>query len=57
MDERVIEHAVSLLQRFHNNAVVGEKFEIDACGSAESSRVDAESTKVTYDEPQRFASG
>ena len=55
--ERVIESGVSLLQCFRNSTVIGEEFEIDACGGAECSRVDADPAEVTYDESQRFSGG
>jgi len=57
VNERVIELGVSLFQRFRNNTVIGEEFEIDACGGAECSRVDAEPAEVTHDESQRFSGG
>lgn len=57
VDERVIELGVSFLQCFCNNTVIREEFEVDACGGAKSSRVDAEPAEVTHDESQRLASG
>jgi len=50
VDERVIESGVKFLQCLRNSTVVGETFEIDACGGAGGSRVDADPTEVTYDE-------
>jgi len=50
VDERVIESGVRLLQCFCNSAVTREKFKIDACGGADSSRVGADPAEVTYNE-------
>jgi hypothetical protein len=57
VDKRVIEFGIRFFQRMRDDAVFGQEFEIDPSGTAKRSRVDAEPTEVTYDEPERFSGG